>query len=178
MIKIVLVALVASSSMALAQDQQPYGGMETRSIKTLSDEQIADLKAGRGMGLALAAELNGYPGPAHAIELADKIGLSTDQLAQVRALFNAMKAETIPIGAALIDQERALNAEFADRTVTPVSLEAATGRIGMTQATLRAAHLKYHLATNAILSAEQVTRYNELRGYAASAHRGHEHPMQ
>jgi len=30
------------------------------SIKTLSDRQIADLNAGRGMGLALAAELNGY----------------------------------------------------------------------------------------------------------------------
>jgi hypothetical protein len=32
-----------------------------RSIKALSDQQVSDLRAGRGMGLALAAELNGYP---------------------------------------------------------------------------------------------------------------------
>jgi hypothetical protein len=33
--------------------------MQNRTIKTLSDQQVADLNAGRGMGLALAAELNG-----------------------------------------------------------------------------------------------------------------------
>jgi hypothetical protein len=48
-------------------------------VKTLSDEQIADLKAGRGMGLALAAELNGYPGPSHAVELAGPLDLSGEQ---------------------------------------------------------------------------------------------------
>ena len=37
---------------------------------------MADLRAGRGMGLALAAELNGYPGPAHVLELADKLDLA------------------------------------------------------------------------------------------------------
>jgi hypothetical protein len=42
-----------------AQAQQPYAGHETRPIKALSDREIADLKAGRGMGLALAAELCG-----------------------------------------------------------------------------------------------------------------------
>lgn len=40
---------------------QPYSGIEQRAIKSLSDEQISDLRAGRGMGFALAAELNGYP---------------------------------------------------------------------------------------------------------------------
>ena len=53
---------------ALAQHQHgqhhqtPYAGMQQREVKALSEQQIADLKAGRGMGLALAAELNGYPG--------------------------------------------------------------------------------------------------------------------
>ena len=61
-------AVLASSVPALAQ-HQPYAGMDTRAIKTLSDKDIADLNAGRGMGLALAAELNGYPGPSHALSL-------------------------------------------------------------------------------------------------------------
>ena len=44
------ILLIISSAMA----QQPYAGLQNRAIKTLSDEQIADLNAGRGMGLALA----------------------------------------------------------------------------------------------------------------------------
>ena len=39
--------------------QTPYAGMQTRPIKALSEQQIADLSAGRGMGLALAAEHSG-----------------------------------------------------------------------------------------------------------------------
>ena len=154
---------------AVAQQHQPYAGLQTREIKTLSEQQIADLKAGRGMGLALAAELNGYPGPVHAIELADRIGLSSAQVGKLKALFESMKAETVPLGATLIAEERALNDAFAQRTITPASLEATTRQIGATQASLRAAHLKYHLATVAILTPDQVNRYNELRGYAGAA---------
>jgi hypothetical protein len=62
----------------------------TRSIKALSEQQVSDLGAGRGMGLALAAELNGYPGPSHVLELADKLGLSADQRACIQRLFDTM----------------------------------------------------------------------------------------
>ena len=55
------VAILALASSA-APAQSPYAGMQSRSIKALSAQQIDDLRAGRGMGLALAAELNGYPG--------------------------------------------------------------------------------------------------------------------
>src|SRR5712675_1084457 len=81
------------SSTAQAQSAQPYSGMQSRPIKSLSEQQIADLNAGRGMGLALAAELNGYPGPSHLIELADKLNLSTDQRAAIKPLFDSMRAE-------------------------------------------------------------------------------------
>src|SRR5262245_64398212 len=67
---------------ALAQhhhERSAYAGLETRDIKALSAQQLADLQAGRGMGLAIAAELNGYPGPLHVFELADSLGLSPDQ---------------------------------------------------------------------------------------------------
>lgn len=159
--------------------QQPYAGMDARAIKSLSDQQIADLQAGRGMGLALAAELNGYPGPMHAIELKDRLGLSPEQLGRLQALFSAMKAEAIPIGTMLIDQERALNEDFAKRTITSAGLETSNRQIGATQAALRTAHLKYHLATVEILTPAQIARYNELRGYGAAQtgpmHRHHQH---
>jgi hypothetical protein len=81
-----------------ATAQTPYAGMQTRSIKALSQQQLSDLGAGRGMGMALAAELNGYPGPSHVLELADKLDLTTDQRGRVKALFDAMKAEALTIG--------------------------------------------------------------------------------
>jgi hypothetical protein len=150
----------------------PYAGLEKRAVKALSDDQIADLRAGRGMGLALAAELNGYPGPVHVLELGDRIGLSAEQRAKVQELHAAMKAETIPLGERLIAQEMDLDRLFAEKRITPASLEESTEAIGATQAALRAAHLRYHLVTLEILTPHQVHRYRELRGYAG----GHGQP--
>ena len=72
-----------TSEDATAGAASPYAGLETREIKALSPEQIEDLRAGRGMGLALAAELNGYPGPVHVIELVAPLALSEAQRADV-----------------------------------------------------------------------------------------------
>src|SRR4030081_3756596 len=98
-------ALTIGASLA----QTPYAGMQSRPIKALSDQQVADLKAGRGMGLALPAELNGYPGPMHVLEHADALGLTPDQRSRTMALFNAMKAEVVPVGERLIEQETKLD---------------------------------------------------------------------
>ena len=173
---VAIVAFVFLTSSVLAE--QPYAGLQNRSIKSLSDQQIADLSAGRGMGLALAVELNGYPGPVHAIELAGELHLSPQQVAKLKALFEAMKAETIPLGMSLISQEQDLNNEFANRTITLSNLQTTTQQIGATQAALRAAHLKYHLSTVGIPTPEQVAGYNELRGYKSEeGSTTHQHQM-
>jgi Spy/CpxP family protein refolding chaperone len=168
-----LAAILASAG-ALAQDHHPYAGMERRPIKALSDQQIADLRAGRGMGLALAAELNGYPGPAHTLENADALGLTAEQRARTQALFDAMKAEAVPLGAQLIEQERTLDHLFADRRIDNASLEETTRAIGLTEAKLRQTHLKYHLAMIEVLAPSQVEAYRQLRGYGSMQHR-HDH---
>src|SRR4051812_3010102 len=105
-----LAVLVTLALLQPAQAQSPYAGMQNRSIKALSDQQVADLEAGRGMGLAMAAELNGYPGPSHVLELADKLELTPDQRRRIKALFDAMKAEAVPLGSKLIEQEADLEA--------------------------------------------------------------------
>jgi hypothetical protein len=174
-------ALALAAPAASAQAPQPYAGLETRPIKALSEREIADLRAGRGMGLALAAELNGYPGPAHVLELAAALDLSPAQRANVAALFAAMRAETVPLGERLIAQEGELERQFAEKTITPPSLATATQAIGTTQAVLRAAHLRYHLTTAAVLTPAQIAHYAELRGYsngppADHRHGGRQHP--
>ena len=177
MLPVVMMAGVLSGA-ALAQSQQPYTGLETRSIKALSQQQIDDLKAGRGMGLALAAELNGYPGPMHVLELADALHLSAAQRDKIQGLLMAMKAEAIPLGEKLIAEETDLDRQFADKTITATSLTNSVQAIGATQAALRAAHLRYHLATLDLLEPSQIQRYAALRGYSGNQQPRHGHGGQ
>jgi hypothetical protein len=112
MVGLGVLALVATAGIPLiigqtaAQSSRPYAGMQARAIKALSAEQIADLKAGRGLSLALAAELNGYPGPRHVLELVEQLGLTDQQRADVQRLFDDMTAEVVPLGERLIAQGR------------------------------------------------------------------------
>jgi hypothetical protein len=139
--------------------------MQQRQVKALSPQQIEDLKAGRGMGLALAAELNGYPGPLHVLELGHRLQLTPEQRQRVQELYDGMKAEAIAVGEALIASEGELDRQFGNGTMTPEMLAELTARIGATQGRLRAVHLKYHLTTADLLTPAQRQRYAELRGY-------------
>jgi Spy/CpxP family protein refolding chaperone len=159
------------------QPASPYAGYEQRPIKALSDQQVADLRAGRGMGLALAAELNGYPGPVHVLELAAPLELTPEQRARTQALFEAMKAETVPLGERLIAREAELDRLFATRAVDETALGAAVAAIGETQAALRTAHLRFHLRTIEVLTPLQMQRYSHLRGYGGSQGPQHNAPM-
>ncbi len=166
LIAALVAALGASTGAALAADG--YAGQQTRDIKSLSAGEIADLTAGRGMGLAKPAELNHYPGPAHVLELQQALGLTADQVRAVEASFARMSAAAKELGAALIDRERVLDRSFADRNVTPASLSTATGDIGVLQGRLRAVHLAAHLEMRDILTAAQVAQYDALRGYTGN----------
>ncbi|WP_119301602.1 Spy/CpxP family protein refolding chaperone [Dongia deserti] len=171
MIRFALLALALIAMPAIADtthhgQHSPYAGLHARDIKALSPEQIADLKAGRGMGLALAAELNGYPGPRHVLDLAQELALTSDQHQRTSALFEAMRQETSALGERLIEAERALDRLFAEQRATPQSVVAATLSAGTIEGELRAAHLRYHLAMMDILTPEQIQTYNRVRGYA------------
>jgi hypothetical protein len=180
--KIALAALLFAAPATQVFSQQthtPYAGLQSRAIKALSAEQTADLTAGRGMGLALAAELNGYPGPLHVLQLAEPLALSDAQRAAVQRQFEAMQAEAIALGKRLIEAETELDRAFADNSITPEQLKTVTARIGEIGGALRNTHLRHHLSTKALLNAEQVRRYAELRGYprGAPAHDADAHKM-
>jgi hypothetical protein len=151
----------------------PYAGWQDREIKALSAEQVDDLRNGRGMGLALAAELNGYPGPRHVLDLAGELGLTTEQRAQAQRLLDEMQAQAIVLGEQLIAAEATLEGMFSEGAAAAASVQAAAIEIGRLQGVLRAHHLRYHLAMRDLLSPHQLMRYQQLRGYAAGAHGGH-----
>jgi len=118
-------ALLACTLVSLplaAAAQSPYVGETSRAIKSLSSGDVADYLAGNGMGLAKAAELNGYPGPAHVLALAEPLALTDPQRADTQAVFARMQAEARSLGERLVAEERALDRAFADHTVTPDAL--------------------------------------------------------
>ena len=94
----IVLVLIAGSS--LAQSHQPYAGLQSRPVKALSEQQIADLRAGRGMTMALPAELNGYPGPLHVIELADALGAVTEPDRPHAALVRRYEGRSSGVGRA------------------------------------------------------------------------------
>jgi hypothetical protein len=162
-----------SASLDAASPASGYAGQESRDVKALSQEEIQGLLAGNGMGFAKAAELNGYPGPLHVLELASELRLSDAQRKQTEALYAKMKAQAVALGSQLVEEERRLDHLFADRSVTSASLADALARIGALQAKVRGAHLDAHLAQAQLLSAEQRDAYMRLRGYSTG--QGHDH---
>ena len=70
--------------------ESPYVGLESRDIKSLSQRQIDLYLSGHGMGLALAAELNRYPGPKHVLELSDQLKLTREQKDATQAIYDSM----------------------------------------------------------------------------------------
>jgi Spy/CpxP family protein refolding chaperone len=144
---------------------QPYAPLTGRRVKALSEEQAADLLAGRGMALALAAELNGYPGPMHVLEHADALGLTPEQRARAEGLRAAMLAEARPLGARIVALEEELDALFARGEVDAGRLAALTAALGATGGRLREAHLAAHIGMREALSPAQRAAYDRLRGY-------------
>ena len=162
----------------LSAEEGSYSGLETREIKALSEQQIAEYLAGNGMGLALPGELNGYPGPKHVIELADQLELSALQREAVDRIFQTMQSQAISVGKRIIDAESSMDTLFANGLIESGNLMAATSEIGILQGQLRAIHLQAHLETRDLLSDHQVHKYVQLRGYNGEGHSGmqdHEH---
>lgn len=170
-IAIPVLFLLWFSTNAIAIDEPTYKskyiGQEKRSIKSLSDDDIEQLSQGRGWGLAKAAELNGMPGPVHVLQMKDKIALTQQQEQRITALYEKMKAEAIPLGNKLIDLERDLNLAFEHRDIDDQSLKQKLEAISAVRTQLRYVHLKAHLETPKILSEQQISTYNQLRGYGS-----------
>ena len=161
-----------SSSATTEANTQPYAGWEMRPIAALAPERVDDLLAGRGAGYALAAELNHYPGPTHVLELSSELALSDEQERAIRETFAAMQQEAQERGQDLVDLEAALDQAFQVNSIDATRLKDLTSAIAEVEGALRNVHLAAHLDVTATLTADQVSHYDALRGYASG---GSEH---
>lgn len=165
-------SLTAMTAAVLAAGQNdhaqvtPYAGQQERSITSLSPDDQAAIANGQGWGLAKPAELNGVPGPAHLLELADKIGLTQAQVTELRKLFDDMKQQAQALGQEYMAAERALDDYFRSGVFSDQRLRAKVDQAAQSLANLRFLHLSYHHKTLDVVSPEQVKQYNVLRGYS------------
>lgn len=172
---ILLATGAVTAAPAQAQHSQPYAGQQTREIKALSADEVSAYLAGAGMGYAKAAELNGYPGPMHALELAEEIHLTADQRTALRKLMEAHKANARSIGAKFVQSEREIEALFRQGDVDQSRLAGLVELAAKLQGEYRLSHLETHREVFALLTPEQVALYSKLRGYGGESHTHHPH---
>ena len=148
------------------QAHSPYAGEQNRAITSLSADDQKALANGEGWGLAKPAELTGVPGPAHLLELSEKIGLSPEQVAKLQKLFKDMKAQAIALGNEYMAAEKAVDDYFRSASFSDRELRQRVDQAEQARANLRFLHLSYHHRTLDVVTPEQVKQYNELRGYS------------
>ncbi len=166
MMILLTLAILPSLSLSFAQGKHsPYAGFEKREIKALSHKKVQGYLTGKGMGLALAAELNHYPGPKHVLELATEINVTEGQVAKALNLRYKMLEEAVPLGKDIVEKERILDKLFAEQKIDERKLRTLILEIAELKGKLRIVHLKTHLKMKQVLSEEQVDKYDELRGY-------------
>jgi len=126
-----------------------YAGEEKRVIKSLSADDVATLKQGG--------------------EMESEIALTSEQKENIQDLYKAMNAEAVVLGEKFVELEKALSNSFSSKNINHSILEQQLSEIGQVRASLRLVHLKAHLETPNILTKEQISLYNKLRGYSSNA---------
>lgn len=180
-ILILTVTAILTTTAISETRHQPYKGHDKREISSLSAKDIEELQKGAGWGLALPAELNGYPGPSHVLELREELELSDQQLREFQSIFDVMKIEAIAAGHVLIEAEQNLEQAFKSGGLTLEVLRELILSAEEARADLRFIHLSRHLRSIDKLTPMQVSLYSKLRGYTSdpckSAPNGHNAEM-
>lgn len=168
-ILILTVTAILTTTAISETRHQPYKGYEAREISSLSANDIEELKKGAGWGLALPAELNGYPGPAHVLELREELELTDQQFHEFQSIFDSMKSEAVTAGHALIEAEHNLEQAFKSGDLSPEKLRELIINAENARADLRFIHLSRHLHSIDKLTPRQVSLYSKLRGYTSDS---------
>jgi Spy/CpxP family protein refolding chaperone len=99
------------------------------------------------------------------LQLANQLGLTDAQRAATETLYASMRDKAQPIGVKIIEAEKNLDRAFADGRIDPTLLRSQVDAIAILQGELRTVHLETHLIQRSLLTAEQISKYDLLRGY-------------
>lgn len=156
--------LVLSASPA--PQAQHAAGSPATPMACLEEERQA-LERGQGFGMALVADRHGFPGPRHILELKTELGLTPEQEAQVRQLFDRMQTQAVAAGKKILDKEVELESLFVSGNPEEAAVRRLLAEIASRRADLRWVHLSAHLAAHELLTPEQLHQYHLHRHSAA-----------
>lgn len=145
--------------------RSPYVEQLDSPVRGLSSLEVDNLLNGRGSGYARMAELNGYPGLRHVLDLSSQLNLSPQQETEIQAAFEQMQSQAKSLGKTIVSKEQELSEAFASGKITNIELKKQTRELAKLYGELRKTHLQAHLQINPILSTEQIKKYNQIRGY-------------
>jgi Spy/CpxP family protein refolding chaperone len=159
----ICLALSVCGSAGNAQETAPHAGQATPEIKSLSATEIQGYLEGREMSLAKAAELNGYPDPAHVLEMGTQLQLTPHQRAKAEHLKRSTKVAA-RLGHWLVEAERRLNLIFAKGEADDEKITVLVRQIGGLEAEIRLVHLRADIEMRRVLTADQIKKYEQERG--------------
>jgi hypothetical protein len=156
-----------SGAESLDHLRSPYAILPDTGATGLLPQEVESLTKGEGMALAMAAELNGYPGPRHLLDAAaaGQLELRPDQREVLLRLYDGMLAGAKAKGQEILRAEEELAMRFRHGHIDEAGLREILGQIGQLRAGLRLIHLRTHLEAGALLTPDQIARYKAVRGY-------------
>ena len=165
--------VVLSSRFGYTQPQpsnlSPYATQLDSPIRGLTTLEVNDLLNGRGAGYARMAELNGYPGPRHILDLNRELKLSSNQILQIETVFKQMQTDAKGVGQQIVNLEKQLSTAFASDKINETEMQTNIEELGKLYSQFRAIHLMAHLQIKPLLKPEQIDDYNKLRGYSSTS---------
>jgi len=147
--------------------RSPYAGQFSPSapIRALSPEEVRQIAAGEGAGMAKAAELNGVPGPRHVLDMASGLDLTPAQRGKIQAIYDDMHARAVIVGKGYLSAQEALERDFRANRLTAATLAKRVADVNRIRGNLETVHLTAHLATARVLTPRQIAHYKKMRGY-------------
>ncbi len=133
-------------------------------VRTLSAQQYTMyLKGQAGTEMAMVAELNHYPMPDKVLKLSNQLDLSPVQIKKIADINTQMQRRRLQIGGSIISNEKMLDSLFKTRKMSDGNLIFYTNRHGLYQGELKNAVLQACLATEKLLSKQQIAKFEALQ---------------
>ncbi len=133
-------------------------------VRTLTRQQYdAYLKGDAANEMAAVGELNLYPMPYKILKLSNQLDLSAVQIQKITDINTQMHRRRLQIGGSIISNEKMLDSLFKYRKISDGNLIFYTNRHGLYQGELKNAILQACLATEKLLSQQQIAKLEALQ---------------
>jgi len=149
---------------ALVKAQSRTDSTAKSPVRTLTRQQYdAYLKGDAAPEMSLAGEMNHYPMPDKVLKMGNQLALSTVQIKKITDINTLMHRRALQIGGSIIGNEKMLDSLFRYKKVNDGNLIFYTNRHGLYQGELKNAVLQACLATEKLLSAQQIAKLEALQ---------------